>query len=119
MSRPNVVAMISRCSTARQPFGIRLEETGRRNWMVTWAFPVKESTAGKEGYDRSSIDGSFSTTDDYPGCTSCGATSLVLCNNCSKLGCWRGDQRVYTCPWCGSSGVVEGEITSLQAGRDV
>lgn len=116
---PNVVVMVGRCSTARQPFGIRLEEVGRKTWTVNWAFPVKESTAGKEGYDRSEIKGTFGIDDAYPGCPSCTAKSIVLCNACGKIGCWNPVDSMFTCPWCGASGRVEGEITSLKAGRDV
>lgn len=119
MSMLNVVVKVSRCSTNRQPFGVRLEEAGRNNWEVTWAFPVKESTAGKEGYDRSEIKGSFRVIDAYPGCPSCSAQALVLCANCGKLGCWNPRNQMYRCPWCQSSGLVQGEISSMRADQDV
>lgn len=116
---PNVVVLVSRCSAGKRLFGIRMEERGTRRWIVTWAFPVKESTATREGYDRTEIRGSFDFDEHYPGCPGCSARGLVLCDQCGKLGCWDTRTTHFRCPWCGSQGRVEGQVTKLKAGMDI
>jgi hypothetical protein len=71
-----VVIVLGRCCRSRRPFGIRFEEKGRNRWLADWAFAVKETTAGREGYDRGEITGSFSFDSAFPGCPSCEAGSL-------------------------------------------
>lgn len=31
---------------------MRLEKTGHDRWLTTWAFPIKESSAKREGYEK-------------------------------------------------------------------
>lgn len=115
---PNVVVLVSRCSAGKQLYGLRMEERGSGQWFVDWSFPVKETTAAREGYDRTEINGSFDFDEHFPGCPSCSAGGLVLCNQCSKLGCWDKQKNLVRCPWCGSRGVVQGQVTKLRAGMD-
>jgi hypothetical protein len=112
----NVVIVLGRCRRSRRPFGIRFEEKGRNRWLADWAFAVKETTAGREGYDRGEITGSFSFDPAFPGCPSCEARNLFKCD-CGKVSCW-GGEAVVTCPWCGNTGQIKGEVSGLGAGGD-
>src|SRR5437764_15248949 len=102
-SIPNVVIVTSRCSRTRQYFGIRFEEAIRGQWIADWAFPIKETLAKKEGYNRNQITGTFSFASEYPGCPDCQAKSIFKCN-CGKIACWNVGPLPCTvvCPCCGS-----------------
>ena len=113
----NVVIVLSRCSRSRQPFGIRFEEKGRNCWIADWAFPLKETTARREGYDRGEIAGSFTFDPAFPGCPSCRASSFFKCGACGKVNCW-ANETVITCSWCGNRGGIEGQVDRLGAGGD-
>jgi len=117
MSALNVVIVLARCSRSKQLFGIRFEEKGRNQWLADWAFPIKEVMARREGYDRGEIRGTFQIAPTFPGCRSCGAVGFFSCG-CGKVGCWDGESGMATCPWCGSSGELSGEITELKADAD-
>ena len=121
MTLPQVIIVLSRCQAApTQTFGIRLEERTRQDWYATWAFKLPESIATREGYDRTEVAGSFKLDEDeYPGCPNCGQRGIVLCSNCDKIGCWNVAERTHRCPWCGSEGPVQGQITRLRAGGDI
>ena len=100
-------------------FGLRTERTGRNQWRVTWAFPIKESAACHEGYDRVSVKGDIEFDTEYPGCPYCGEHMLTVCS-CGHLGCTVLKNNVYTCEWCGAQGQItnyNGE--GIQAGIDV
>ena len=86
-------------------------------WAFTWAFPLGQEEAKREGYG-SRIVGSFQLTPDYPGCPHCGSRSFYQCNGCSSLVCWDGESRWVTCPSCGGSGPLEGTITEMRTGGD-
>lgn len=45
------------------------------------------------------------STEDYPGCPYCKATTFVICGTCGKLNCYNGS-RLFSCGWCGVHGVV-------------
>lgn len=116
MSR-DIVIVTGRCARAKQGFGIRFEGKGRSQWAATWAFPIKEAAARREGYDKTRIDGEFVTDPGFPGCPHCKANAFFLCG-CGKLACWDGETRTVTCPWCNQRGELSGTITSLTAGGD-
>lgn len=118
MTIPKVVIVMARCSHAKQSFGIRLEEKISGNWQADWAFPMKESTAKKEGYDNSQIAGSFSIDEAYPGCPYCERKTFCLCGTCSRVSCSGEQSSAHTCPWCGIQSRIEGYIQSLNAGTD-
>ncbi|HEX2211223.1 MAG TPA: TerY-C metal binding domain-containing protein [Longimicrobium sp.] len=113
----DVRVVLARCARGRQTFGIRVEGTDRSRWALTWAFPVQEGAARREGYDRSEITGRFDIRDGYPGCPHCENAGFFRCE-CGRLGCWDGEVPEVTCPWCGSRGVLEGEVDRMTAGHD-
>jgi hypothetical protein len=112
-----VVIVLSRCSQSRRPFGIRFEERAVGQWLADWAFSLKDDAARREGYDRSTLAGTFGFEADFPGCPSCRAKSCFKCG-CGKVGCWDGQQPTVICPWCGTTGRLEGCIKSLSVGGD-
>ena len=115
---PNVVVVLARCRITRQLFGIRIEEKYPTQWLADWAFSIHEKQAKKEGYGNSQIRGSFGVDMAvYPGCPNCQAPGFFKCS-CGKLGCWDGESRTVTCPWCGARIELGGSIDALSAGGD-
>jgi hypothetical protein len=117
MGTRNIVIAMGRCSQSKQGFGIRFERREANQWQATWAFGMKETVAKKEGYEKTEMNGSFAVDEAFPGCPHCAAHSFFRCG-CGKLACWNGESRTVTCPWCGRTGELSGEITSLDGGAD-
>lgn len=118
---PRVVIVLARCSRREASFGMRLEETLPDQWVVDWAFPVREGEARREGYDRAVVQGVFLLGKTYPGCPHCEWRDFVRCG-CGRVGCYDGQNLAYTCPWClrtGRVGTGGGGISRLEAGGDV
>ena len=104
----NAKVVMARCSQNKKSFGIRIEQRGR-DWVRTWAFPIDERKAEREGYSASDTS-TLSGDDDpnYPGCPHCKDKGIAMCA-CGKISC-QGGLRNYgnyaelTCPWCGNKG---------------
>ncbi|MCL6557471.1 MAG: hypothetical protein K6U74_01475 [Firmicutes bacterium] len=116
--KPRVAIVLSKCSYSKQGYGIRFEESSPGQWLGDWAFPIGESVSKREGYDRTSIEGTILFRDTYPGCPHCQSTGIFKCR-CGKVACWDGQSCKVTCPWCGASGELKGEIKNLKAGADL
>ena len=97
------VVLIAKCGESHKSYGIRMEKTGTDRWLTTWAFPIKDSSAKREGYDKIQVKGDISFSDDYPGCPYCGGHGLTLCP-CGHLSCTIMRSNVFTCEWCGMQG---------------
>jgi len=106
----NATVVLSRCSKTKKLFGITVEEREKK-WVRKWAFPIGESKAKTEGYDKNKV--SLGETDRaYPGCPHCKDGGFVKCGSCGKIGCAgglekRGNNESYTCPWCGKTADLE------------
>ena len=110
-----------KCGKNNQTYGIRVEKYCNQ-WMSTWAFPIDEDKAKREGFDRNKIKGTFRPTEDYPGCPYCGTNNLLQCE-CGKMLCYNGAKNITSsfnndyqgnegnntpkfvntpikCPWC-------------------
>ena len=112
------VVRIAKCGERHKTYGMRLEKTGYDRWLTTWAFPIKESSAKREGYDKVQVKGDISFADDYPGCPYCGDHGLTLCS-CGHLSCTILRNNIFTCEWCGTQGRIgdySGE--TITAGTD-
>lgn len=110
---------LCKCKEGKRTYGVRFEKTGE-DWKYTWAFPVKEASAKREGYDQTKIIGNISPTADYPGCPFCKTKCFVICS-CGKLNCNNGTGSIFTCDWCGASGrLTEGyDGSGFGSGGDI
>jgi hypothetical protein len=102
----NAKVIMARCSKTKKSFGIRIEQRGK-DWLATWAFPIDERKASREGYSADSTVNLGGNADGYPGCPHCGSGSFALCM-CEKIGCQGGARNhgsyfEYLCPWCGEN----------------
>ena len=116
----NIAVVLARCTrTSVAPgFGIRMERVGSNQWSLTWAFPVKETSAKSEGYDRTCLAGTFFALPSYPGCPHCESPNFFKCS-CGKVACWNGYASEVTCPWCEGTGELSGNIEVFSADGDV
>ncbi len=96
--------ILMKCPESNKTYGVRIEEY-ESDWYRTWAFPLEEKTAAKEGYDKEKIVGNLYAADEYPGCPHCKAVQFLKCATCGKLSCWTGNEKVR-CPWCGTTGHI-------------
>jgi hypothetical protein len=97
--------IMARCQKKRLPFGVRAEKITRQ-WHFTWAFPIDERSAKREGYDLTIVKGSIQIDSSYPGCPHCGGKGFVQCGACQKIGCFDGETSIYVCPFCGNSSEI-------------
>lgn len=117
--RTEALVVLCRCGENHKPYGIRAEKLSSKQWSLTWAFPIKEASAKREGYDRASIGGEIGYSTDYPGCPYCGRRELTVCS-CGHLSCTVLNNGIFTCEWCGSQGTL-GDYTgeAITAGMDL
>lgn len=99
------VVVLCKCGEHHKTYGIRMEKRGRDDWVCTWAFPIKEDAAKREGYDNSFVQGNISFTEEYPGCPYCGRDGWTVCS-CGHLSCTIVEDGSFTCEWCGDQGPI-------------
>lgn len=120
MSRiPNVKIILCRCGETKKLFGMRTEEIRSKTWTINWAFPVSDRRARAEKYDSTTITGSFSLAQEFPGCPYCGNDSFFSCGACGKLTCWNAIDEQVKCSNCNATITLSGEIDSLSTGNDL
>jgi hypothetical protein len=97
-----VTIIMAKCQKTKQTFGIRTEKIGQE-WHYTWAFPIKEDVAKREGYNSITVKGRIVIDNEYPGCPYCGNNITTQCN-CGRIGCNSNNYAgmLYTCPFCNS-----------------
>lgn len=101
MLKKEANVILSKCEKTAKTFGIRVEKRNN-DWFRTWAFPIKDDVAKREGFDKIVLNGSFLADPEFPGCPYCKADSFFICS-CGKMSCCdlnRGN--VVTCHWCGT-----------------
>lgn len=101
--------ILAKCPKHHRTYGIRTEMLTRNRWQLTWAFPVKEASAKREGYDQTTISGSLEFSPEYPGCPYCGSCQLTVCS-CGHISCTVKEGGQSACVWCGRRGEL-GEYT--------
>ena len=113
------VIVLCKCGEVHKTFGIRAAKIASRKWSFTWAFPIKEASAKREGYDKTSIGGDISNDREYPGCPYCGQRGFTVCS-CGHLNCTVLKNGIFTCEWCGVQGTL-GDYTggAISAGVDL
>ena len=115
----DAVVVLCKCGKHHKTYGIRAEKRESDSWACTWAFPIKESSAKREGYDKSSIKGNIVFTEEFPGCPYCGGRNWTVCS-CGHLNCTLVTNGIFTCEWCGAQGTISdytGE--AISAGMDL
>ena len=113
------VVVLSKCGEVHKTYGIRAEKKAANSWAFTWAFPIKESSAKREGYDKTSIGGNIQRSDDYPGCPYCGRAYFVVCD-CGHISCKIVKGDLFTCEWCGTKGtIIDYSGEAIKAGGDL
>lgn len=117
-TKPRVVIVMARCRHEKAAFGIRYEEVEPGVWAGTWAFPVKESYARKENYEKNSITGSLVFGPEYPGCPYCKSKGIFLCAECNHVACYDGESKTVVCPSCNLELKLGDRIQRLNAGGD-
>ncbi|GHS85652.1 hypothetical protein AGMMS49957_02210 [Synergistales bacterium] len=112
------VIALCKCKKNKKLYGVRFERTSMNAWQYTWAFPIKEATARREGYEGTTITGNVEPAADYPGCPYCGSKYFVVCQ-CGKLNCNISDSGLFTCEWCGMTGELTiGIGDGIKTGKD-
>ena len=109
-----------KCKESHKVFSVRYEKVKPDLWKYTWAFPVREDTAKREGYDSTLIKGMIIPEENYPGCPYCGSKYFVVCS-CGKLNCKtpKPNSNEFTCEWCGMTGILGVyEGAGIQSGGD-
>lgn len=103
---PEARVALCKCSETNQTYGVRFEKSDD-GWKYTWAFKIKESSARRENYDRTVLQGDLTLGEDYPGCPYCGAKYFIVCT-CGKLSCNSINRKSnsVTCEWCGETGTI-------------
>lgn len=109
MSPKEAAVILAKCSKSHKIYGIRAEMLARNRWQLTWAFPIKEASASREGYDQTSISGSMEFAPEYPGCPYCGSHQLTVCS-CGRISCTSQQAGQSICEWCGARGEL-GQFT--------
>lgn len=113
------VVILCKCGEVHKTYGIRAEKTATNKWKFTWAFPIKEASAKREGYDKTTIGGDISYNAEYPGCPYCGQRGFTVCG-CGHLNCTILKNGIFTCEWCGSQGTLEDyDGGDIKAGTDL
>ena len=112
MNRSDATVAICKCRETHKTFGVRFEKVSQDLWKYTWAFPMKASTAKREGYDNTVITGSIEPDLDYLGCPYCGIKYFVICS-CGRLNCNILPNGIFKCEWCGAT---SGYLTDYDGG---
>jgi len=116
--------LLAKCGGPDKTYGIRVEQRGG-DWVSTWAFPIDETKAKREGFHKTKITGSFRPAPEYPGCPYCQNNNLLQCG-CGKMFCYKEPRALsksetknesktdnaLKCPWCG---VTINEIKTVES----
>lgn len=102
---PEAKIALCKCRESKKVYGVRFEEDGP-GWKYTWAFPIKEDVAKREGYDATTMVGFINPDKEYPGCPYCGKKTFLVCDRCHKISCNITVGNTATCEWCGVTGII-------------
>lgn len=109
---------LCKCKESKKTYGVRFERVEKGKWKYTWAFPINEDAARREGYNGTTITGIVEPDDKYPGCPYCGAKYFIVCS-CGKLNCNISTDDTFTCEWCGITGALVEEFElNIKSGGD-
>lgn len=91
--------LLQKCTQTEKVFGVRVQEMEDGEWYRTWAFPISEECANREGYQNTHIASMLPALDEYPGCPYCKSKRFFYDAYCGKISCYHGEEKI-TCPWC-------------------
>jgi len=66
----SAVVGLAKCPRTKKIYGVRID-TSSKDWKATWAFPVREEVAQREGYSENEFPSSLQYDREYPGCPYC------------------------------------------------
>jgi hypothetical protein len=95
--------------------GVLYEQQG--SWVLKYSAIASPSVVISPT-DKRMISGTFGVSPEYAGCPACKATGYVKCSSCQQLSCWADVESTFTCGWCGTTGTVDGLITSIGVNHD-
>ena len=93
--------ILAKCSKQNKTFGVRVEKR-ENDWVRTWAFPIDEAKAKREGFHKTKIKGSLDGADGFPGCPYCGNYHFVICLGCGNMSCYDNESKSIHCHHCNS-----------------
>lgn len=99
----NAAVILQKCSRTGKTFGIRVQQMDDGEWYRTWAFPMDEARAGREGYSGTKLNSMLPETPEYPGCPYCGSKGFFYDYNCEKSAAITG---IPTSPVPGAAGTM-------------
>ena len=115
---PEARIALCKCKETKKIYGVRMEKA-QEGWNCTWAFPISEKSATREGYDATILKGNIGWTSEYIGCPYCGTITFTVCGSCQKLNCQTPTGEYFTCEWCGSSGrLTDYDGAGVRSGGD-
>jgi hypothetical protein len=111
--------LIARCRQDAALYGLRAEER-TDSWYVTWSFRIDETSARREKYEETVINGTIQVDPGVPACARCTADRFVQCGLCGRVTCWNSGDPAWFCKWspCTGSGTPTGQIQSIAAQGD-
>lgn len=66
----SAVVGLVKCPATKKLYGVRID-TSTETWKATWAFPVREDVAKREGYSENEFPPNIEYDIKYPGCPYC------------------------------------------------
>ncbi len=115
---PEARIALCKCKETKKIYGVRMEKA-QGGWNCTWAFPISEDSAKREGYNATILKGNIGFTKEYKGCPYCGTIPFTVCGSCQRLNCKTVTGNYFTCEWCGSSGwLTDYDGAGVQTGGD-
>ena len=118
MNKMEAAVALCKCPESHRIYGVRFEQMEEGGWRYTWAFPIRSSSARREGYDSTIIDGYIQMAEGYPGCPYCGSKAFIICG-CGRLNCDVLTGGKFKCGWCGQGGdLIEYDGGGFSGGGD-
>jgi len=71
MNKNDVNIGIAKCPKTGKFYGVRVEKRGKDDYTATWAFPIREDVAKREGFASTGFPKSIKYAAEYPGCPHC------------------------------------------------
>lgn len=92
--------LLARCMENKSLYGITIEKKNDNTWDMKYSYPISETRAKSEGFDKTVITADVIADPCYKGCPNCGRRGFVRCGFCGKITCY-DDEESLECGWCG------------------